>query len=192
MRITTHLGSIRGMIWFVSLYAGVSGVHRTTYCCFQVIVLTAKPIDTDTGTMIDQWDDIIQELRDALPNDHVVTYSGGLKVDDYSASELFRRAKMLVAPSGVVEDLLMAMFSSEGIPLIEVASSHSAKVGLSLKHAFKGFTLLRIGSIPLPTGGLRFHTECWAWSRLACSFSFHFSPFGGEGCGQGSPASQQH
>jgi len=92
-----------------------------------VILLEDPPLD-DSGegnsggaTRVADWFDVRIALADALPNDQVVTYKGGLKPGDAAATELFKRAKLVVAPSGVVPALFLAVFSSADIPLLELA-----------------------------------------------------------------------
>jgi len=65
-------------------------------------------------------------LTEALPSDQVVSYSGGFVPGETAAVELFKRAKLIVVAAGVVPSLLLAMFSSEGIPVIELVGDSNA------------------------------------------------------------------
>ena len=99
-----------------------------------VIVIEETPVDlvwSPTGAsrgsagsagsaVVSDWYMVQVALQNALPEENVVTYGSGFSPTEAAAVELFRRAKLLVVSAGVVPSLLLAMFSSEGIPVIEL------------------------------------------------------------------------
>merc|ERR1711871_1064709 len=52
----------------------------------------------------------------------IVTYSAGFRPSEVASAELFKRAKAIVVTSGSVPSLLLAMYSTPGVPVFELAS----------------------------------------------------------------------
>jgi hypothetical protein len=100
-----------------------------------VICLEEKPLDAASakpgggggaGTRVADWPSLRAALAAALPSDLVVSHTS-FDPDSHAARELFKRAKLIVVPAGVVPSLLLAMFSSEGTPVLELVGAPSSQ-----------------------------------------------------------------
>jgi len=124
-----------------------------------VIIITERPSDAldGYGTKVSDWFTVEQSLRNALPEERVVRFDHGFDPDDYAGLEFFKRAKMIIVSAGVVPSLLMSMYSSEEIPVIEL-------VGLNSYNAVKG------GDGASRGGGYHMGGhEGWDWTKQVCN-----------------------
>ena len=103
--------------------------------------------------LVADWYEVQVALQNALPGDQVVTFGNGFRPDDATAVELFKRAKLVVVSAGVVPSLLLTMFSSEGVPVIELVG----------RGASAGATAHKANEPPVEASGIHLG---WEWTRL--------------------------
>jgi len=135
-----------------------------------VVCLEEKPLDISsssssssssatTGTRVADWSSLRAALSAALPSDLVVTHTT-FDPDSHAARELFKRAKLIVVPAGVVPSLLLAMFSSEGTPVLELVGSTSSDAQHHSNDGSSGSNGNTYEGSP-PSG--------WAWTKQAAT-----------------------
>jgi len=137
-----------------------------------VVCLEEKPLDASSssssdsasgaaasGTRVADWSSLRAALSAALPSDLVVSHSS-FDPDSHAARELFKRAKLIVVPAGVVPSLLLAMFSSEGTPVLELVGSSSSSDAQDHSSGSGGANSGSSNHAGGPASG-------WAWTKQA-------------------------